>query len=856
EQHRPEIFALRIERPPPLPHRVLEVPGRLAADGSELEPFVRDPLLEEQLIAAHREGLRSCGVALLHAVSQPAHELALGAWLAELGFTPVLLSHRVGGLPRLLPRLQTTLVEAAVRPVLLRYLDQVQCALGPATRLRVMGSSGVLQTPEALHAKDTCLSGPAGGLVGAVAVARAAGLGGRPILGFDMGGTSTDVFHLEAADGDAERSPETLVAGLRLQALSLPIHTVAAGGGSVLAFEGGRLQVGPASAGALPGPACYRQGGPLTITDANLLLGRLPPQALPEVFGPGGDQGADGAVVRRGFEVLAAQLNGAGLESLAGQGDGASTDASADRRCFTPESLAHGARSIAIERMAEAIRRISIQRGHAISEAVLVSYGGAGGQHACALAERLGVRRVLLHPLAGVLSAYGIGLSRQQALCSEAVQRPLLPEELPALIVLRGALLRAAERALQAAGDGMGDRPASRVVLELRLQGGERGLELPWAEGEGVEALREAFERRHQERYGYVVAGEALVVERLQVILPAQAQAQEGLASQRQGEGGQVSVGLAEVVGGCLLSGGGGEQGAAVEASDGGSDGSEGGVGDGGSDGREGGDGDGGCGGGDGDDERHGGGSRGGDGGATAAQPLPTPQWLPLCLPVRPETDALVGEAPSTTLPGAAETSAWRRRQQPASPVVAPEAAVVAMPQPAASTGDDEAGGLHSDPGASPGDLAGAMFGERLQWRQVPCWRREDLRPGQRLLGPAVLMEATGTTVLEPGWGGRVLADGALLLEPLEAEIPETEANAITEPKAMTVANAVANASADADGSQTVLASQQDAAAAGGRPPVVAAAQTPAAVPSDQASAEVALLDHPAEADTPALSFE
>ena len=683
EQHRPEIFALRIERPPPLPHRVLEVPGRLAADGTELEPFVHDPLLEEQLRAALQAGLRSCAVALLHAVSQPAHELALGAWLEELGFTPVLLSHRVGGLPRLVPRLQTTLAEAAVRPVLARYLDQVQQALGPATRLRVMTSAGVLQPPEALLAKDTCLSGPAGGLVGAVAVAQAAGLGGRPILGFDMGGTSTDVFHLEGAAGDAERSPETLVAGLRLQALSLPIHTVAAGGGSVLALEGGRLQVGPASAGALPGPACYRQGGPLTITDANLLLGRLPPQGLPAVFGPGGDQGADGAVVRRGFEALVAELNGAvGADQGAElQGTGAASPGSAASAAapaggsspparFTPESLAHGARSIAIERMAEAIRRISIQRGHAIGEAVLVSYGGAGGQHACALAERLGVRRVLLHPLAGVLSAYGIGLSCQQALRSEAVQRPLAPAQLPELIARREALLQEADMALQAAGDGVGDRSAARVVLELRLQGGERGLELPWADGEGVEALRQAFEHRHQERFGYVVAGEELVVERLQVMLPALAPV--GLAPQ----------GLAEVAGAS------------------------------------------------------------GNDGATAA--LPAPQWLPLCLPVGCAGAAVAGQRPDS--PAAA-------------PQAAPEAAG-GLPQPAASDRGDGAGG-------SAGDRRGDPPGDGLQWQQVPCWRREVLRPGQRLRGPAVLLEDTGTTVVEPGWGGRVLAGGALLLEPL-----------------------------------------------------------------------------------------
>ncbi|MFO0119669.1 MAG: hydantoinase/oxoprolinase family protein, partial [Cyanobium sp.] len=271
-----------MERPPLLPYRVLEVPGRLAAGGGEVEPFQRDSALEHRLRQARAEGLCSCAVALLHAVADPSHELAMGAWLEELGFAPVLLSHRVGGLPRLLPRLHTTLVEAAVRPVLQAYLAQVRQALGPSTRLRVMTSAGVLQPPDQLLAKDTVLSGPAGGLGGAVAAARAAGLAERPILGFDMGGTSTDVFHLEEGAG-IELSPETAVAGLRLQAPTLPIHTVAAGGGSVVRLEGSRLQVGPESAGAVPGPACYRRGGPLTITDANLLLGRLPVGALPAV---------------------------------------------------------------------------------------------------------------------------------------------------------------------------------------------------------------------------------------------------------------------------------------------------------------------------------------------------------------------------------------------------------------------------------------------------------------------------------------------------------------------------------------------------------------------------------------------
>jgi len=721
EQHRPDIFALQVERPPLLPYRVLEVPGRLAADGGEVEPFQRDSALEHRLRQARAEGLSSCAVALLHAVADPSHELAMGAWLEELGFASVLLSHRVGGLPRLLPRLHTTLVEAAVRPVLQAYLAQVRQALGPSTRLRVMTSAGVLKPPDQLLAKDTLLSGPAGGLGGAVAVAHAAGLAERPILGFDMGGTSTDVFHLEAGAG-IELSPETAVAGLRLQAPTLPIHTVAAGGGSVVRLEGGRLQVGPESAGAVPGPACYRRGGPLTITDANLLLGRLPEGALPPVFGPAGDQPPDAAIVRRGFEALAAELVQGSVgqsaattaaTTAAHQADGGSDQAGEEIQpdarpegpgasvsgveprtllgiepmtllgpepmalsgapsLLTPEALAQGARSIALERLADAIRRISIQRGHDIRTAVLVSYGGAGGQHACALAERLGVERVLLHSLAGVLSAYGLGLSRQEALRNEAVQLGLEPALLSELRRRRDDLLAEASQALEQSGDGSGDRASALVSLELRPAGGERGLEVPWSDADSTGDLRTAFETRHRQRFGYVVEGEALVVERLQVLLPA-----GGGGPGDAGSGGAPSL-RQEWAGAEEGAVGSGAVALGAERRDGGM-------------GRA--------------------GRRGGQApaaefkgrvGAAASPPEPS-HWVPLCLP-----DADAGQG-------------------------------------------------------SEGGLA---------WRPVPCWRREELRGGQRLVGPAVVLEATGTTVLEPGWGGRVLPDGALLLEPLAQGVP------------------------------------------------------------------------------------
>jgi 5-oxoprolinase (ATP-hydrolysing) len=607
--HRPDLFALAIQRPNPLRVRVLEVEGRLDAQGFELEALQWGEDLQQQLLQAQADGYSSCAVALLHSTRNSSQELQLEQWLAPLGFEAVVLSHRLSGQPRLVPRGQTALVEAAVAPVLGRYLRQVQRALGPATRLRVMRSSGALAAPELLLAKDTILSGPAGGMVGAVAVGRralaAAGLPPQPIVGFDMGGTSTDVFHfddrcLSNAGGDLawERSPATEIAGLELQAPMLPIHTVAAGGGSVLRFDGRRLQVGPVSAGADPGPAAYRRGGPLTITDANVLLGRLPLAALPAVFGPKGNQPADGEAVRRGFAELALEM-------------------AAVAPGISPERLAVGALQIAIETMAEALRRISIQRGHDLREALLVSYGGAGGQHACRLAEVLAVTRVLLHPLAGVLSAYGLGMAEQRLLLECSPRLPLRPGSLPLLRQRCDELEQQGLADLRRLGDlAEGATGRIGVQLELRAAGSERGLEVAWLPDEqGVEDLQRAFSAAHLQRFGYRPVGEDLIVERLLVELAPPA-----------------VVGEQAVAGGEAVAGG-----QAVA-------------------------------------------------GVVAAAPL---------------------AAPTTPL--------W--------------------------------------------------LGEAAGWRPVPLWQRSQLQLQQRLDGPALVVDATSTTVLEPGWQALVLADGALLLE-------------------------------------------------------------------------------------------
>jgi len=519
--HRPDLFALAVERPELPACRVLEVGGRLAADGSELEPLQLDEALRQQVQQAMADGYRSIAVALLHSYRNPEHEQRLGGWLKAFMPQSLCLSHQLSRQPRLLPRSHTALVEAAVAPVLNAYLDQLEHALGGAQRLRVMRSSGALAARPLLHAKDTILSGPAGGMVGAIAVARQAltlaGLPPQPVIGFDMGGTSTDVFHCDA-DLQWQRSPLTTISGLQVQAPMLPVHTVAAGGGSLIAFEQGRLRVGPGSAGADPGPAAYRRGGPLTITDANLLLGRLPAAALPQVFGPDGDQPADADAVRSGFAALAGAMV-------------------PWQQSISVEQLADGALQIAIETMAAAIRRLSLQRGEDPREALLVSYGGAAAQHACRLASELGMQRVLVHPLAGVLSAYGIGIAPQSLLLERSLRAPLTQQLVAALpgqlqqLVAQGSEQLAHASGCSTAGIGV------CVQLELRQAAQEQGFVLPWTSSElldpsqaaqALEALQRAFVDRHQQLYGYCVGIDGLVLERvlLELVLPSRAEPQ------------------------------------------------------------------------------------------------------------------------------------------------------------------------------------------------------------------------------------------------------------------------------------------------------------------------------------------
>ncbi|WP_036251853.1 hydantoinase/oxoprolinase family protein, partial [Methylibium sp. T29] len=354
-----------------------------------------------RLWAAHDAGLRACAIVFLHGYRYPQHEAAAARIARELGFTQVSVSHEVSPLMKFVSRGDTTVVDAYLSPILRRYVERVAAQM-PGVPLYFMQSSGGLAQAESFQGKDAVLSGPAGGIVGMVRTALEAGY--TRVIGFDMGGTSTDVSHYA---GEFERAFETQVAGVRLRAPMMSIHTVAAGGGSVVRFDGGRLRVGPESAGADPGPACYRRGGPLTTTDANLLLGRIQPAYFPAVFGPRGDEPLDAEGVVQRFGALAQQL------------------AVATGRATLPEDVAAGALQIAVANMANAIKRISVARGHDVSGYTLQCFGGAGGQHACAVADALGMTRVFIHPLAGVLSAYGMGLADQTAMREAAVERRL-----------------------------------------------------------------------------------------------------------------------------------------------------------------------------------------------------------------------------------------------------------------------------------------------------------------------------------------------------------------------------------------------------------------------------------------------
>ena len=471
-QNRPRIFDRRIVLPEALYERVIEVPERVGADGRTVLPL-DGQATAAALRTAYGDGFRSAAVVLLHSYRHPAHEREVARLARECGFTQVSCSHEVSPLIKLVPRGDTTVVDAYLSPVLRRYVDEVAAELR-GVRLMFMQSNGGLREAGHFRGKDAVLSGPAGGVVG---MARScAEVGHERVIGFDMGGTSTDVSHYAGA---LERVFGTQVAGVRMRAPMMDIHTVAAGGGSVLHFDGARYRVGPDSAGAVPGPACYRREGPLTVTDANVMLGRIQPAHFPAVFGPQGDQPLDAEAVREGFGRLAEEI-----------GDGRA-----------PEEVAAGFLEIAVLSMANAVKKISVQRGHDITRYALASFGGAGGQHACAVADALGVGTVVVPPLAGVLSAYGIGVADATALREQSVESELTREGLAEVRELCARLERRTRQELRE--DGIPEEAVTTSSrLQLRYAGTDASLTVPLDE---ADRMAEDFAAEHRARYGFTM---------------------------------------------------------------------------------------------------------------------------------------------------------------------------------------------------------------------------------------------------------------------------------------------------------------------------------------------------------------
>lgn len=494
-QNRPRIFARRIDLPELLYERVIEADERIAADGTVLRPPDLDALAGP-LREAYDDGIRAVAVVCLHSHLHPAHERAIGDLAARTGFPQISLSSEVSPLMKLVPRGDTAVVDAYLSPVLRRYVRRVADEL-EGVRLMFMQSNGGLAEAGQFRGKDAVLSGPAGGIVGMARMSRLAGF--DRVIGFDMGGTSTDVSHFAGA---YDRVFTTQIAGVRLRAPMLDIHTVAAGGGSVLHFDGSRYRVGPDSAGADPGPACYRGGGPLAVTDANVMLGRIQPAHFPQVFGPDGDQPLDAGLVRARFTDLAREIR----------------ERTGDDR--TPEQVAEGYLSIAVANIAGAVKRISVQQGHDVTRYALTTFGGAGGQHACLVADSLGIRTVLVPPMAGVLSALGIGLADTTAMREQSVEVPLEPAAMPGVRKTADDLEAAARAELRAE-----DVPEDRVEVtrraQLRYDGTDTALTVELGE---PDAMRHAFEERHRATYSFTldrpVVVEALSVEATGVTPP------------------------------------------------------------------------------------------------------------------------------------------------------------------------------------------------------------------------------------------------------------------------------------------------------------------------------------------------
>jgi 5-oxoprolinase (ATP-hydrolysing) len=495
-QNRPRLFDRHIVLPELLYRKVVEVNERIGAHGDVVVPL-DEARVRADLEVAYREGYRSVAIVLMHGYRHTLHEQRVQALAREVGFPQISVSHEVSPLMKLVSRGDTTVVDAYLSPILTRYVDQIASELPADARLEFMQSNGGLTDARLFRGKDSILSGPAGGIVGMVRTSQRAGF--DKVIGFDMGGTSTDVSHFA---GEFERVFDAQVAGVRLRSPMLSIHTVAAGGGSTVRFDGTRLRVGPESAGANPGPACYRRGGPLTVTDCNVLLGRIQPEFFPCVFGPHADQPLDVDVVRKHFEDLATEVQAATGEAR------------------SPELIAEGCIDIAVANMANAIKHISVQRGYDVSQYVLTTFGGAGGQHACRVADGLGMSCVLIHPFAGVLSAYGMGLADRTAIRERAIERVLNDDS---LIIVARALEEISELAraeLKQQGIATEHIEVLRSV-HLRYAGTDTSLQLSFG---SIADMQTQFERAYRQQYSFLMSGRELIVEAVSVEAIARAE--------------------------------------------------------------------------------------------------------------------------------------------------------------------------------------------------------------------------------------------------------------------------------------------------------------------------------------------
>ena len=481
-QNRPRLFDRNIVLPELLYCAVVEAQERMGAHGEVVQPL-DELLLKEELLTHYARGLRSVSIVFMHGYRYTAHEQAAKRIAQEVGYSQISTSHEVSPMMKFVGRGDTTVVDAYLSPILTRYVQQVAAEM-PGVKLFFMQSSGGLTDAHAFAGKDAILSGPAGGIVG---MARTASLGGHAkVIGFDMGGTSTDVSHYA---GEFEREFETQVAGVRMRAPMMSIHTVAAGGGSLLKFDGERFRVGPQSAGANPGPACYRRGGTLAVTDANVMVGKVQPAYFPKMFGPQANEPLSFEAARDQFAVLAQQTGRA------------------------PEAVAEGFINIAVQQMANAIKKISVARGYDVTRYTLQCFGGAGGQHACLVADALGMTRVFVHPLAGVLSAYGMGLADQNVIKEQSVEARLSAQALPEIAEKLNALATAAQGELQRQQVGAGAVSVFKRV-HVRYEGSDSALVVPFGSLAEIEA---GFEAAYRQRFAFLMPGKALVVEAVSV---------------------------------------------------------------------------------------------------------------------------------------------------------------------------------------------------------------------------------------------------------------------------------------------------------------------------------------------------